>query len=256
MSQKKIRLIGRLDIKGPNLIKGIQLEGLRVIGDPIDFAVKYYREGIDELIFMDSVASLYGRNNLSSIIARVADEIFVPITVGGGIRSLKDAENILRGGADKVAINTAIVKNPRLIREIAYQYGSQAVVASIEAKQNSNGDWEVMIENGRDPTGLNVMDWVKTVAELGAGEILLTSVDREGTRRGFDLDLISRITSLVKIPLLVSGGMGSLQHFAELIKIDGVDGVVVADALHYSRESISDIKKVAISEGRDIRYEE
>jgi cyclase len=184
---RKIRLIARLDIKGPNLIKGVHLEGLRVIGSPNEYALKYYQQGADELIYMDCVASLYGRNSLEEIIQNAAKDVFVPMTVGGGIRSVEDATNLLRCGADKVAVNTAAVANPQLISGISQRFGSQCMVLSIEAKQVGPDKWEVFTDNGRERTGLDVIDWVKKGVDLGAGEILLTSVDREGTRKGFDI---------------------------------------------------------------------
>ena len=201
----KLRLISRLDIKGENLIKGIHLEGLRKLGNPNKFAVEYYHDGIDELIFIDCVASLYGRNQLHSIIEIATNDIFVPITVGGGIRSIEDATKILRCGADKVAINTAAVKNPYLITDIARTFGSQCMVLNVEAKKRDSGGWEVYTNNGRDKTNLDVVDWIKKAVNMGAGEILLTSVDMEGTRKGFDLDLVEAVTSEVDIPIIVPG---------------------------------------------------
>ena len=175
---RNIRLIARLDIKGPSLIKGIHLEGLRVIGSPNDFALHYYLQGVDELIYMDCVASLYGRNHLGDIIKAAAKDIFVPITVGGGIRSVNDATDILRLGADKVALNTAAVESPQLITSIARRFGNQCMVLSVEAKQINFDHWEVYTNNGRERTGLDVVEWVKKGVSMGAGEILLTSVDR------------------------------------------------------------------------------
>ena len=176
---RNIRLIARLDIKGPNLIKGINLEGLRVIGSPNDFAIKYYKQGIDELIFMDCVATLYGRNHLAELIVKASKETFVPITVGGGIRSTDDVFEILRSGADKVAINTAAILNPNLILEVARCFGSQCMVLSIEAKKIGTNKWEAYTDNGREKTGLDVVSWAKQAVKLGVGEILLTSVDNE-----------------------------------------------------------------------------
>ena len=190
---KKVRLIARLDIKGPNLIKGVHLEGLRVVGSPNEYAVRYYEQGADELIYMDSVASLYARNHLGEIIKAAAKDIFIPMTVGGGIRSIDDATEILRSGADKVAINTAAVADPTLISKLAQKFGSQCVVLSIEAKKNTNSEWEVLTENGRERSGLNVVSWAIQGFEYGAGEILLTSVDMEGTRKGFDCDLVRAV---------------------------------------------------------------
>ncbi|HAU1940509.1 TPA: imidazole glycerol phosphate synthase subunit HisF, partial [Legionella pneumophila] len=190
-----VRLIARLDIKGPNLIKGVHLEGLRVVGNPNEYAMAYYAQGADELIYMDTVASLYGRNNLSEIVKTTAENVFIPITVGGGIRSVDDAKQLLRCGADKVAINTAATKNPTLISDIARRFGSQCVVLSIEAKRTVDGRWEVMTDNGREHTGMDVVDWARNGEEFGAGEILLTSIDQEGTRKGFDLELVKQVSS-------------------------------------------------------------
>jgi len=179
-----LRIIPRLDIKGPNLIKGIRLEGLRVVGDPHAFALRYYAQGADEMVFMDIVASLYQRNSLSDIIRRAANQIYIPITVGGGIRSLDDVDNMLRSGADKVAINTAAIARPALITEVARRFGSQCMVLSVEAKRTGPGRWEAYTDNGREHTGLDVIDWIAQAVGLGAGEILLTAVDQEGTRKG------------------------------------------------------------------------
>lgn len=247
-----VRIIPRLDIKGPNLIKGIRLEGLRVIGDPQEYAIRYYEAGADELVYMDIVASLYNRNNLSDIISRAADRVFIPITVGGGIRSVDDARNILRSGADKVAINTAAIARPELISEIANRFGSQATVLSIEAKRFQDGRWEAYTDNGRERTGLDVVEWASRAVELGAGEILLTSVDREGTRKGFELDLISSVSRAVPIPVIASGGMGSIQDFAAAASA-GADAVAMADVLHYGRLSLPDIREAAKQSGLAVR---
>lgn len=238
-----LRIISRLDIKGPNLIKSIQLEGLRVMGDPNEFALKYYLEGADELIFMDSVASLYGRNSLSDIIVKATNNIFIPITVGGGIRSVEDAATILRSGADKVALNTAAVANPDLISALARKFGSQAVVVSIDAKEISENSWEVYTDMGREKTGLNVIEWAKKAEELGAGEILLTSIDREGTRKGLNIELIEQINSVVKIPVIASGGVGKKEDIGSLLDRTKVSAVAVADILHYKRSTLPEIKQ-------------
>jgi len=252
-NMKKVRLIARLDIKGENLIKGIHLEGLRVIGSPNEFAKKYYRDGADELIFMDSVASLYGRNNLDQIISAAATDIFIPITVGGGIRSVDDAATLLRSGADKIAINTAAVSNPTLITKIAERFGSQAMVLSIEAKRFSDDKWEVYTNCGRERTGLDVCEWVNQGISLGAGEILLTSVDNEGTRKGFDLDLASTVSSISSVPIILSGGMGKLDDIEGAVTIGEVDAVAMADILHYNRCSISSIRQRALDLGCQVR---
>jgi cyclase len=248
-----LRIIPRLDIKGPNLIKGIRLEGLRVIGDPQEHAIRYYEAGADELIYMDIVASLYGRNNLSDIISRAAKNVFIPITVGGGIRSVDDARQILRSGADKVAINTAAIARPVLISEVAHRFGSQAMVLSIEAKQVAPGKWEAYTDNGRERTGVDVLKWVRRGVELGAGEILLTAVDREGTRSGFDIDLISKVSAAVSVPVIASGGMGSIEHFIAAAEFGHADATAMADVLHYGRMSIGDIRTAALAAGLPVR---
>lgn len=252
-----IRLIARLDIKGPNLIKGIHLEGLRVIGAPNEHAFSYYLQGVDELIYMDCVASLYGRNHLGDLVRSAAENIFVPMTVGGGIRSIDDAIQILRAGADKVAINTAVVANPKLISEVARQFGSQCMVLSIEAKQVGKDQWEVFTNNGRERTGIDVIDWVKRGVAMGAGEILLTSVDREGTRKGFDVDLLRAVSAEVSVPVIASGGMGKADDLVEVVRDGGADAVAMADILHYKRATIGDIRAFARAEGLGVRdYEQ
>jgi cyclase len=247
------RIIARLDIKGPNLIKGIHLEGLRVIGSPNEFALKYYDQGADELIYMDCVASLYGRNSLVEIIKNAAKNIFIPMTVGGGIRTIEDVTEILRSGADKVAINTGAVANPRLITEVARMFGSQSMVLSIEAKQVSQDNWEVYTENGREKTGLNVVEWAKVSVANGCGEILLTSVDREGTRKGFDVELVLAVSSEVNVPVIASGGMGKADDLLSVVIDGGATAVAMADILHYGRASIGEIRDVAEKAGLEVR---
>lgn len=250
---RNLRLIARLDIKGPNLIKGIHLEGLRVIGSPGEYALRYYVQGIDELIYMDCVASLYGRNHLGDIVRSAAKDIFVPMTVGGGIRSVDDAMNILRAGADKVAVNTAAVANPKLITEISRSFGSQCMVLSIEAKQIGKGKWEVYTDNGRERTGLDVIEWVKRGVGMGAGEVLLTSVDREGTRKGFDVALVKAVTAEVSVPVIASGGMGTPDDLLEVVRIGGADAVAMADILHYKRAEIGTLRSLARAAGFGVR---
>jgi imidazole glycerol-phosphate synthase subunit HisF len=250
---RNVRLIARLDIKGPNLIKGIHLEGLRVVGSPGEHALRYYQQGIDELLYMDCVASLYGRNHLADIVSTAARDIFVPMTVGGGIRSVDDAISILRAGADKVAVNTAAVANPKLITEIARRFGSQCMVLSIEAKEVANGRWEVYTDNGRERTGLDVIEWVKRGVALGAGEVLLTSVDREGTRKGFDVQLVRAVNAEVSVPVIASGGMGSSDDLIEVVSDGGADAVAMADSLHYGRASVGEIRLAALGAGLGVR---
>lgn len=248
-----VRLIPRLDIKGPNLIKGIHLEGLRVVGDPQEFAIRYYQAGADELVYMDIVASLYGRNNLSDIIRRAADNVYIPITVGGGIRTVEDARHLLRSGADKVAINTAAIARPELISEVAHRFGSQAMVLSIEAKQIAPGKWEAYTDNGRERTGRDVIEWAQRGVELGAGEILLTSVDREGTRKGFDLDLIKAVSAAVSVPVIASGGMGSAEDMIAAATTGCADAVAMADILHYRRSTLQQLRQAALDANLAVR---
>lgn len=242
---RNLRLIARLDIKGPNLIKGVHLEGLRVMGDPQDFAGYYYESGVDEIIYMDIVASLYGRNNLHDVIRRTAQNIFVPLTVGGGVRSVDDAYQLLRSGADKIALNTAAIKRPELIRELAERFGSQCVVLSIEAKSMSPGKWEAYTDNGRESTGKDVVEWAKLGTQMGAGEILLTSVDNEGTRQGFDVSLVKSVVDVVQIPVIASGGMGNPQHLVDVVQKTSVDAVAMADCLHFKRHTLPEIRAFA-----------
>lgn len=227
------RIIARLDIKGPNLVKGIHLEGLRVLGNPSNFAKYYYENGADELFFQDVVASLYERNSLTEIISKTASEIFIPITVGGGIRTLDDIRRVLRAGADKISINTAAIRNPLFIREASKTFGSSTIVVAIEAIRQSSGEYFAFTENGREYTGHEVLEWAQKVEELGAGEICITSVDREGTGLGFDLDLIKLLTEKVSIPVIAHGGAGNESHIKEVLSETDVSAVAIASLLHY-----------------------
>ena len=250
---RQIRLIARLDVKGPNLIKGVHLEGLRVIGAPNDFARRYYEQGADELIYIDCVASLYGRNSLGDIVQAAAQDVFIPMTVGGGIRTVDDATHLLRCGADKVAVNTAAVANPQLISDIARRFGSQCMVLSVEAKRLGPGRWEAFTDNGREDTGLDVIEWIKRGVALGAGEVLLTSVDQEGTRKGFDVDLLSAVTREVSVPVIASGGMGTPEHLLDVVQHGHADAVAMADILHYGRANFADIRRAAQGAGIPVR---
>ncbi len=252
-AETALRLIARLDIKGANLIKGIHLEGLRVVGDPQIHAAKYYQDGADEIIYMDTVASLYGRNNLVDVVSRATEHVFVPITVGGGIRSVEDARTLLRAGADKVAINTAAIKDPKLISQLSDVWGSSTIVLSIEAKKTGDNKWEAYTDNGRERTGLDAAQWAETGAKLGAGEIFVTSVDQEGTRKGFDCELVAEITKRVEIPVIASGGFGSLDHLSELVKTGKPTGVAIADSLHYNRYSFEQIRSFCLANGISTR---
>ncbi len=242
---RQTRLIARLDVKGANLIKGVHLEGLRVIGAPNDFARRYYAQGADELIYIDCVASLYGRNSLGDIVQRAAQDVFIPMTVGGGVRSVDDATHLLRCGADKVAVNTAAVAQPQLISDIARRFGSQCMVLSVEAKRIGPDRWEAFTDNGREDTGLDVIEWVKRGVALGAGEVLLTSVDQEGTRKGFDVALVRAVTAEVSVPVIASGGMGHTDHLVDVVQRGHADAVAMADILHYGRATMADIRRAA-----------
>ena len=230
---KTTRIIPRLDIKGPNLVKGIHLEGLRVLGKPSDFAKYYYENGADELMLMDVVASLYERNSLHDIISETAKNNFIPITVGGGIRSVKDIKNILRAGADKVCLNTAAIKNPEFIRKASREFGSSTIVVSIEAIKD-NDKYQAYTDNGREYTGLDVFEWAQRIDELGAGELVITSVDKEGTGKGFDIELISKINNLVSIPVIAHGGAGKKDDVIDLVKSSAVNSVMISSMFHYN----------------------
>lgn len=250
---RKVRLIPRLDIKGPNLIKGVQLEGLRVIGDPNIHAVNYYENGADELLYMDSVASLYGRNNLKELISKAVQNVFIPITVGGGIRSIENAYEIFKSGADKIAVNTAAVKEPLLLKKLVKEFGSQSIVISIEAKNINDTKWEVYTECGREKTGLDVFEWAKECVDLGVGEILITSINKEGTRKGFEINLIQKLTNNINIPIVASGGMGKIEDLFELMEKVNIDAVCMADILHYKRSTIKEIRKECLKKGFNLR---
>ncbi len=228
-----VRIIPRLDIKGPNLVKGIHLEGLRVLGKPATFSLRYYQEGADELIYMDVVASLYGRNNLLDVISSTAKNIFIPITVGGGIRNLEDIRCVLRAGADKVAINTAAIKNPRFLTEAANVFGSQCIVLSVEAKRQLNGRYEAFTDNGRERTGKDVMTWVQQAVSYGAGEVMVTSIDNEGTGKGYDTELMCQINQAVSVPVIACGGAGNASHVKSIIKSSNISAISAASLFHY-----------------------
>ncbi len=251
--RRDVRVIARLDVKGPNVIKGVQLEGLRVVGKPSELALRYYEQGADEILYLDVVASLYGRDNLVQILESASRGIFVPLTAGGGVRNLADIEALLRAGADKVAINTAATKDPELIRSASRRFGSQCIVVSIEAKRIGDERWEAYTDNGRERTGLDAIEWSRRAVELGAGEILLTSVDREGTRRGYAVELTRRVATGLPVPLIASGGAGTIPHVASVIREGGADAVAVAAVLHYGTFPLSRIKSELAGLGIGVR---
>lgn len=230
---KTVRIIPRLDVKGPNLVKGIHLEGLRVLGKPSDFAKYYYEQGADEVMFMDVVASLYERNSLHDIISETAKSIFIPITVGGGLRSISNIKEVLRAGADKVCLNTAAINNHQLIKDATRMFGSSTIVVAIEAIKESNGKYLAYTDNGREYTGVDVFEWAQKLDEMKVGEIVITSVDREGTGEGFDLDLISKVSSLVSVPVIAHGGAGKKEDISPVFKEANADAVAISSLLHY-----------------------
>lgn len=248
-----MRVIARLDVKNEYVIKGVQMEGLRKVGDPNELAKSYYAAGIDELIFIDCVASLYERRSIFSILQKASQEVFIPITIGGGIRSLADVEAALDAGADKVAINTAATKAPEFITSVARRYGSQCVVGSIQSKKVSGG-WESYTNAGRERTGLAVLDWAKRLEDLGAGELLISSVDRDGMRTGFDTEMIAAVNCSVNIPVVAGGGMGAMSHLVDLLKLTEPSGICVSSVLHYKKLSVKDIR--AVTESREVRSSE
>lgn len=228
-----IRIIPRLDIKGPNLVKGIHFEGLRVLGKPEFFAKYYYECGADELFYQDVVASLYGRNSLLEIVERTSRELFIPLCVGGGLRNVDDIREVLRAGADKVSINTAAIKDPALIEQASKTFGSSTIVVSIEAIKNNDGGYEACVDYGRELTGVEAIGWAKRAVELGAGELMVTSIEREGTGKGFDLELTQAIADQVPVPVIACGGCGSPEHAVAAVRTGRADAVSVASVLHY-----------------------
>lgn len=250
---KKIRLIARLDVKDTNLVKGIQLEGLRKLGDPNAFAKEYYGAGIDELLYIDIVASLYNRNNLSDIVRKTVDDVYIPVCVGGGLRSVEDVRHILSMGADKAAINTAAIKRPELITEVAEAFGSQCMVLGIEAKKRRDGPgYEAYYDNGREHSGKDVIEWARRGVALGAGEILLTSVDKEGFERGMDCPLIRELCAAVSVPVIVSGGCGGPGDAAAAAQA-GASAVAVASILHYKKTTVPQLKAGIREHGIEVR---
>jgi cyclase len=237
-----MRLIPRLDIKNDYVIKGINLEGLRKVGKPLDLLEKYYKEGADEICLIDSVASLYGRNNLFSIIENAAKNIFIPLTIGGGIRNLKDIELALNSGADKVAINSYATENPNFIFEASKNFGSSTIISYIEAKKKNHSKWEAYKYFGREKTGLDIIDWIKKVQDLGCGEILLTSVDHEGLEKGLDYSLLDNIVKILNVPLIFSGGFSGIDDIKKIEKNYKNVSLSISSVLHYDKIKLKDLR--------------
>lgn len=236
------RLIARLDVKGPNVIKGVQFEGLRVMGDPAQLAERYYQQGAQELLFIDTVASLYGRNNLTSLVEQTVKNVFIPLTVGGGIQSVGHARGLLSAGADKVALNTPAIKRPDLLRELAEEFGSQCVVLSIQAKRTGEG-WEALTEAGREHSGRDVLEWLEEATERGAGEVLITSVDKDGTGAGYDLDLLQMVSAVSRIPVVASGGYGEPKHIRDLFEVARPEGIAIGRAAHTGTQTFRELRQ-------------
>jgi cyclase len=243
------RIIARLDIKGPNLVKGIHLEGLRVLGSPKNFAKKYFEDGADELFYQDVVASLYNRNSIIEFIKSTAKTISIPLTVGGGLRKISDISDVLKAGADKVAINTAAVNNSQIIKEASRLFGSSTIIASVETIKSENGEYLAYTDNGREYTGINIFEWCKELEQLGAGEILLTSIDRDGTGTGCDIELIEKVRSLISIPLIAHGGIGTVEHISEAINKGGANAVAIASMIHYGSLFNNEFENIESNEG-------
>ncbi len=247
------RIIPCLDVKDGRVVKGINFVGIKEIGDPVEFAAEYDRQGADEIVFLDINASHEGRGTMLDVVKRTAEKVFVPLTVGGGIRTVEDIRDTLRAGADKVSINSAAVKNPGLIKEAAALFGSQCVVLAADAKKTPGGHYTVVINGGRIDTGIELTGWVKKAEELGAGEILLTSMDTDGIKNGFDIDMLKAVCKAVKIPVVASGGAGRLEHFAEVFMKTNCSAALAASLFHYRELTVEEIKEDCRSKGIEIR---
>lgn len=247
------RIIPCLDVDKGRVVKGIHFIGIKDAGDPVELAAFYDREGADEIVFLDITASHEKRGTVVDLASKTAKKVFIPYTIGGGISKIEHIREILKKGADKISINTAAVENPSLISEASGIFGSQCIVIAIDAKLRDKDFWEVYINGGRTPTGMDVFEWAKKVEELGAGEILLTSMDRDGTKDGYDIELTGGVTSIVNIPVIASGGAGKLEHLKDVIKYGGADAVLVASIFHFRQNTIREAKEYLRSEGINVR---
>ncbi|GBG15338.1 cyclase [Novimethylophilus kurashikiensis] len=246
------RIIPCMDVTDGRVVKGVNFVELRDAGDPVEIARRYDEQGADELTFLDITASSDNRGLIFHIIEEVASQVFIPLTVGGGVRAVDDVRNLLNAGADKVSINTAAVVNPQLVEDAAGRFGSQCIVVAIDAKRVGD-HWEVFTHGGRKPTGLNAVDWARRMTALGAGEILLTSMDRDGTKSGFDLELTRAISDAVEVPIIASGGVGNLDHFVDGVKKGGADAVLAASIFHYGEYSVREAKEYMAQHGIEVR---
>ncbi|MBI4809562.1 MAG: imidazole glycerol phosphate synthase subunit HisF [Nitrosomonadales bacterium] len=247
------RIIPCLDVTAGRVVKGVSFVELRDAGDPVEIARRYDDQGADELTFLDITASSDDRSIIFHIIEKVAEQVFIPLTVGGGVREVQDVRNLLNAGADKVSINTSAVVNPQLVADAAGRYGSQCIVVAIDAKQVAPGKWEVFTHGGRKATGLDAVEWAKNMQTLGAGEILLTSMDQDGQKRGFDLALTRAVTDALEIPVIASGGVGNLQHLADGVKLGGADAVLAASIFHFGEYTVQQAKRYMAQQGIEVR---
>lgn len=250
------RIIPCLDVDKGRVVKGVQFVDIRDAGDPVEVARRYNEQGADEITFLDITASHEDRDTTLHTVERMAGEVFIPLTVGGGVRELQDIRNLLNAGADKVAINSAAIHNPEFVREAAQRFGSQCIVVAIDAKQVEQGDnprWEIFTHGGRKPTGINAIEWAEKMADFGAGEILLTSMDRDGTKNGFDLNLTSRISDAVNLPVIASGGVGNLQHLVDGILEGKADAVLAASIFHFAEYTVPEAKEYMAQRGVNVR---
>lgn len=247
------RIIPCLDVKDGRVVKGTNFVGLRDAGDPVELASIYDRELADELIFLDITASSDERNTMVEMVEQTASQVFIPFTVGGGIRTVEDIRKMLKAGADKVSLNTAAIKNPELIAEGAKRFGSQCIVLAVDARQVGPDKWEVYINGGRTPTGLDVIEWVKRATDLGAGEILLTSMDQDGVKDGYDIPLTRAVSEAVNVPVIASGGAGALEHFYDVLTLGKADAVLAASVFHFGEFTVGQVKEYLKSRGIEVR---
>lgn len=247
------RIIPCLDVKNGRVVKGVHFVGLKDVGDPVECAKAYNEQGADEIVFLDITATNEDRDTIVDVVRETAKQVFVPLTVGGGIRSIDDFRTLLRAGADKISINSAAVRTPQLIRDAADKFGSQCVVVAIDAKRAEDGSFHVVINGGRIDTGLDAVEWAQKVQELGAGEILLTSMDADGTKNGFDIPLLNAVCAVVHIPVIASGGCGKLEDFAEVFEQSGADAALAASLFHYREVTVSDVKQLLVRRGIPVR---
>ncbi|MGI5893473.1 MAG: imidazole glycerol phosphate synthase subunit HisF [Candidatus Merdivicinus sp.] len=247
------RIIPCLDVRDGKVVKGINFVGIQEVGDPVECARAYMEQGADEIVFLDITATSDNRDTIVDVVRKTAQQVFVPLTVGGGIRSVEDFSKLLRAGADKVSINSSALKNPQLIADAADKFGSQCVVVAIDAKRMEDGSWHAFVAGGRKDTGIDAVEWAAKACELGAGEILLTSMDADGTKKGFDLDLLNAVIARVNIPVIASGGCGSLEHFSEVFEKTGSDAALAASLFHYKELTVGQVKEHLHSRGIPVR---